>query len=116
MARMKLFAGQSAWVVQRLTALVMLVLLALALLVMLVRPPGFDHWRALVGSAHGAVLIAIGFGAIGLHGWIGARDVVLDYVHHPFWRLVLLALVAIVLSAVFLRVLLTLARAFGGGA
>jgi succinate dehydrogenase / fumarate reductase membrane anchor subunit len=113
---MKLFAGQSAWVVQRLTAIALLVLLAFALVALLVRPPGFEAWRALVGSAHGAVLVAIGFAAIGLHGWIGARDVVLDYIHHPFWRLAVLALAGILLTGVFIRVLLTLARAFGGGA
>jgi hypothetical protein len=38
------------------------------------RPPGFDRWRSFVGSPHGAVLIAVGLLAIGVHGWIGARQ------------------------------------------
>ena len=112
---MRLFAGQSAWVVQRLTALLLLLLLVLALLAMLVRPPGFEAWRALVASSHGAVLIAIGFVALGVHGWVGARDIVLDYVHRPSLRLALLLLVGTLLVGVQVRVLLTLARVFGGG-
>lgn len=112
---MRLFSGQSAWVVQRLTALVVLVLLIVALVTVLVRPPGFEGWRALMASAHGAVLIMIAFVAAGVHGWIGARDIVLDYVHHPALRLLVLALVASLLTGVFVRLLLTLARVFGGG-
>jgi succinate dehydrogenase / fumarate reductase, membrane anchor subunit len=112
---MRLFAGQSAWVLQRLTALMLLVLLIFALLAILLRPPGFEAWHALVASAHGAVLITIGFLALALHGWVGARDIVLDYVHQAALRLVVLALVAILLTGVFIRVLLTLAKVFGGG-
>ena len=111
---MRLFSGQAAWVVQRLTALLVL-LLIFALVTLLVRPSGFEAWRALVASAHGAVLIMIGFVAVGIHGWIGVRDIVLDYIHQPALRLVVLALVASLLTGVFIRVLLTLARVFAGG-
>jgi succinate dehydrogenase / fumarate reductase membrane anchor subunit len=113
---MRLFAGQSAWVVQRLTALLLLVLLVAAVVTLVVRPAGFEAWRALAGSAHGAVLIALGFGALALHGWVGARDIVLDYVHRPALRLAILAVVALLLAGVQVRVLLTLAFAFGTGA
>jgi succinate dehydrogenase / fumarate reductase membrane anchor subunit len=112
---MRLFAGQSAWVAQRLTALLALVLLVAAAVALLTRATGFESWRAPAGSAHGAVLIVIGFVALGVHGWIGARDVVLDYVHSPAWRLALLTVAAILLTGVLVRVLLTLAFAFGSG-
>lgn len=110
---MRLFAGQSAWVLQRMTALVLLILLVLALAVMLVRPPGFEAWRDLVASAHAAVLIEVGFLALGLHAWIGARDIVLDYIHRPPLRTTVLLLIAILLVGVQFRVLLTLASVFG---
>lgn len=110
---MRIFSGQSAWIVQRVSALVLLVLLILALVTIFVRPPGFDAWRTLVGSPHGAVLIALGFLAIGMHGWIGARDVVLDYIHLPWLRLGVLSLVAVLLVGVQIRVILTLAGVFG---
>jgi succinate dehydrogenase / fumarate reductase membrane anchor subunit len=57
------------------------------------------------------VLIVIGFVALGVHGWIGARDVVLDYVHAPGLRFALLALLATLLLGVLTRVVLTLAAA-----
>ena len=110
---MRIFSGQSAWIVQRLTALVLIVLLILAMATIFMRPPGFHAWRSLVGRAHGAVLIAVGFIAIGVHGWIGARDVVLDYIHRPWLRLGILSLVAVLLVGVQIRVILTLASVFG---
>lgn len=113
---MRLFAGQSAWMVQRLSALVLLVLLMLAVVALLVRPPGFEAWRALVGSAHGAVLIALGFIALALHAWVGARDIVLDYVHRPSLRLAVLSVVGVLLAGVLVRVMLTLASVFGSAA
>ena len=110
---MRLFAGQSAWVVQRLSALVLLVLLVLAIATLLLKPPGYEAWRALVGNAHAAVLIAIGFMAMAVHGWIGARDIVLDYIARPALRLAVLAIVGVLLTGVVTRVTLTLARTFG---
>lgn len=112
---MRLFAGQSAWVLQRLTALVLFLLLLAAVLVLIARPLGFDAWCALVASAHGAVLIGVGFIALGLHGWVGARDIVLDYVHQPWLRLGVLLLIASLLTGVELRVLFALGRVFGSG-
>ncbi|WP_200908059.1 hypothetical protein [Achromobacter sp. DMS1] len=50
--------------------------------------------------------------ALCLHGWVGARDVALDYIHRPWLRLAVLALAASALGLVFLRVLLALARVF----
>lgn len=113
---MRLFAGQSAWVLQRLSALVLLVLLALGTAALLMAAPGFAGWRALATSPHGAVLIVIGFVALCVHGWIGARDVVLDYVHAPRARLLLLALVGTLLIGVLTRVVLTLTSALATAA
>lgn len=122
---MRLFAGQSAWVAQRLSAVVLLLLLLVAALAAAFARPGgidgsvgsgFASWRALMGSAHGAVLTMIGFIAAGVHAWIGVRDIVLDYLHRPALRLAVLLVVALALTGVQLRVLLTLARAFSGGA
>ncbi|HSN34152.1 MAG TPA: succinate dehydrogenase, hydrophobic membrane anchor protein [Ideonella sp.] len=108
---MRLFAGQSAWVVQRLTALLLLLLLLLAVVNVLLRPPGFAAWRELATSTHGAVLIIVGYLALALHAWIGARDVVLDYVHHAGLRLAILGIVAVLLAGVLVRTVLTLAAA-----
>jgi succinate dehydrogenase / fumarate reductase, membrane anchor subunit len=44
-----------------------------------------------------------------LHGWIGVRDIVLDYVHSLPVRLSVLAIIAVILFAVVIRVALTMA-------
>lgn len=113
---MRLFAGQSAWIVQRLTALALIVLLLVAAGTALARPAGYESWRALLSSAHGAVLVVLGFLALGLHGWVGGRDVVLDYVHAPALRLALLFVIAFLLVGVQVRVFLAVARGFAGAA
>ncbi len=113
---MRLFAGQSAWVLQRLSALVLLVLLVIGTVALRSGAPGFAGWHGLATSRHGAVLIVVGFAALCLHGWIGARDVVLDYVHAPKARLLLLGLVGTLLAGVLVRVILTLASAIAAGA
>lgn len=113
---MRLFHGQRAWVLQRVTALVMLVLLTLGAATLLSGPPvGYESWRAMVTSTHGAVLIVVFFAAMCLHGWIGVRDIVLDYLHAPALRLPLLALIAVILAAIVVRVALTMAAHLSAG-
>lgn len=113
---MRLFLGQRAWVLQRLSALVLLLFVVLGGARLLLGPPlTYQHWRAIAASAHGAVLIVVFFAALCLHGWVGARDILLDYVHAPALRLALLAAVAVILIAVLARVVLTLAAQFAGG-
>lgn len=107
---MRVFSGQRAWLLQRFTAIAILVLLVLGAFTLVTADgTGYDRWRALASSSHGAVLIVVLFISMGVHGWIGVRDVVLDYVHAPALRLPLLALVAFVLVAVEIRVVMILA-------
>ena len=109
---MRLFLGQRAWLLQRVTALVLLFLLALGAATLLTGPPlGYERWHALATSTHGGVF----FAALGLHGWIGIRDIVLDYIHAPMLRLALLAVVGVMLFAIVIRVVLTMAAHFAGG-
>lgn len=106
---MRVFSGQRAWLLQRFTAIAILALLALGV-VRLVASEGsaYERWHALATGTHGAVLILAFFVSMGLHGWIGVRDVVLDYVHAPALRLPLLAVVAFLLVAVQIRVAMIL--------
>ena len=106
---MRVFSGQRAWLLQRFTALAVLLLLVLGA-VTLVGAGGsaWDRWHALATSTHGAVLILVFFVSIALHAWVGVRDVVLDYVHAPAVRLPLLAVVAFILVAVQIRVVMIL--------
>jgi succinate dehydrogenase / fumarate reductase membrane anchor subunit len=106
---MRVFSGQRAWLLQRFTAIAILVLLVLGIVRLLVTDgSAWERWHALATSTHGAVLILAFFVSMGLHGWIGVRDVVLDYVHAPAVRLPLLAVVAFLLVAVQIRVAMIL--------
>ncbi|MDP2867395.1 MAG: succinate dehydrogenase, hydrophobic membrane anchor protein [Polaromonas sp.] len=107
---MKVFLGQRAWLVQRASALTLLLLVALGAALLLLGPAlNHERWHALATSAHGAVIIVLFFAALSLHGWVGARDIVLDYVPSTAARLSVLSIVAAILFAVVIRVALTMA-------
>ena len=92
-------AGFRAWLWQRATAVYIGLFLVYLFGHLLLEPPA-DHlaWRRwLAGDP-----VWIGFwlfgGAVLLHAWIGARDVILDYVKPPALRLALLAAVMLFLA------------------
>ena len=107
---MRLFDGQRAWVVQRVSALLLLVLIVFGVLALpFASPLDFAGWRAFAGGVLGGPLIALLFGALCAHAWVGMRDIVLDYIQPRGLRLAVLSLIAIVLFGVLVRVLLSLA-------
>lgn len=107
---MRLFDGQRAWVVQRISALLLLVLIVFGVLALPFAPPlDFSGWRAFAGGVLGGPLIALLFGALCAHAWVGMRDIVLDYIQPRRLRLAVLSLIAVVLFGVLVRVLLSLA-------
>ena len=109
---MRLFDGQRAWVVQRISALLLLVLIVFGVLALPFAPPlDFAGWRAFAGGVLGGPLIALLFGALCAHAWVGMRDIVLDYIQPRGLRLAVLGLIAVVLFGVLVRVLLSLAMA-----
>lgn len=110
---MRLFSGQRAWLVQRVSALLILLLLLVGG-VLLLFGPALDHarWHALATGVHVAPLIVLLFAALSAHAWVGMRDIVLDYIQPRALRLAVLSAIAVVLFAVMVRVLLTLAAHF----
>ena len=109
---MRLYDGQRAWVVQRISALLLLVLIVFGVLALpFASPLDFAGWRAFAGGVLGGPLIALLFGALCAHAWVGMRDIVLDYIQPRGLRLAVLSLIAIVLVGVLVRVLLSLAMA-----
>jgi succinate dehydrogenase / fumarate reductase membrane anchor subunit len=96
---MSLLTGQRAFLVQRLTALVLLGYVAgAALRLTFGAPPTLAQWRAWAAQPFGAALVALLAAALLLHAWVGVRDVLLDYVHPLALRLALLAFVAVGLA------------------
>ena len=106
---MKVHSGQTPWLVQRLTALLLLVvLLVLGVAILLGGLTDYSSWKAFVASIHGATILLLIYLALGAHAWVGARDILLDYVKPIPLRLTLLIAVGILLTATAIRLLLIL--------
>ncbi|MEI8035269.1 MAG: succinate dehydrogenase, hydrophobic membrane anchor protein [Betaproteobacteria bacterium] len=90
--------GLRDWLVQRITAVVMSVFTVI-FLVKLFLMPQFDyaHWSALW---HGNVMrfaALLFFVSLGLHAWVGMRNIFMDYVKNTNLRVVLFAFVILAL-------------------
>jgi succinate dehydrogenase / fumarate reductase membrane anchor subunit len=83
-----LLSGQRAFVLQRLSALVLLAYLTAGTLRLAFGGrPSLEAWQGWVAQPLGASLVLLLAAAVLLHAWVGVRDVVLDYVHPPALRL-----------------------------
>jgi succinate dehydrogenase / fumarate reductase membrane anchor subunit len=101
----KALSGLRAWIVQRFTAVYMLLFCMFALFHFVFDPPhSYYDWRDWVTGPF--VLIATGlfFVALLLHVWIGLRDAVMDYVHPLPLRVAVLASLSFILAGLALRV------------
>jgi succinate dehydrogenase / fumarate reductase membrane anchor subunit len=103
-AAVGLLSGLRAWTLQRLTAIYLLGFIAM-LAWRLVAEPVDDHaaWVALWRGPWMASATLLAAASLGVHAWVGARDVVLDYVRPASARPVVLAVLALVLGLALLR-------------
>lgn len=90
--------GWRDWLLQRVTAVVMLVytLFLLAVLVSLPRID-YDHWRSLWDLSvmrYATIFFVL---SVLLHAWVGVRNIFMDYVKDTGLRLVLYVLVILAL-------------------
>lgn len=100
----RLLTGLRAWTLQRASALYLIGFLAVLAFRLIAEPvEDHAHWLRLWRNPWmgGAALLAVA--ALGLHAWVGARDVVLDYVRPATARPVVLAALALVLGVTLLR-------------
>jgi succinate dehydrogenase / fumarate reductase membrane anchor subunit len=92
--------GLRAWVLQRVSALYLLVFTLAAAFAMIVAPPSdYQQWHQWVANPAINIAIALFFLSVLVHSWVGVRDVIMDYVHHLAARFVLLLLLALALLA-----------------
>ena len=109
--------GLSAWLLQRLTAVYLaLYLLAMGLVLAVRGISGYADWRGLFAQSWTGVLTAMFVMAVVVHVWVGMRDVLIDYVHAVWLRLLLLSAFALVLTGSLLWVVRALALAALQGA
>lgn len=103
-------SGTRAWLLQRLTAVYMLVFLVFTLGRFALDPPAsHEAWRNWIGAGGMRVATVLFLVGLVLHAWVGLRDVAMDYVKTPAFRVVLLALVGTGLAALAVGMLLVLA-------
>ena len=102
----KAVSGLRAWMVQRFTAVYMLVFCVFALLHFVFNPPrSYYDWHTWITGSFIAIAVALFFFALLLHAWIGLRDVMMDYVQPLPLRIALLALLGFALVGLALWVM-----------
>ena len=94
------YTGLPAWVVQRASAVYMLLFIVFFLVHFAVDPPQhYAGWHTWITSAAMSIATAGFFAALLAHAWVGLRDVLMDYVHVVTARVALLGLVGVGLAA-----------------
>jgi len=81
--------GLRDWLLQRVTAVVMLVYLALLVAFLLGMPSGYDNWREFFAQTWVRVWSSVTILAVLMHAWVGVRDIWMDYVQPVCLRLTL---------------------------
>lgn len=105
------FSGLRAWLVQRFTAVFLLLFILFVLgRLSFDRPQTYDAWHAWFAGDGMRIALPVFFASLLLHAWVGLRDVTLDYVKRPAARTTLLALLALVFAALGAWVLLIMMR------
>ena len=90
--------GLSAWLLQRLTAVVMAAYTLVVAFVLLACPPAsHEEWKNLFASGYSRVATMLFMVALLYHAWVGVRDIIMDYVKPTGIRLALQAAAGTVL-------------------
>jgi len=96
----KAVSGLRAWLVQRVSAVYMLLFIVYVLVhFMIDRPQSYLAWRGWMTGSGARIAAAVFFAALMAHAWVGLRDVIIDYVHPIAARVGALALLGLGLTA-----------------
>jgi succinate dehydrogenase / fumarate reductase membrane anchor subunit len=102
----KALSGLRAWVVQRFTAVYMLLFCVFALSHFVFNPPhSYTEWHEWVSIPSVQAMTATFFAALLMHAWVGLRDVVMDYVNPLPLRMTVLAALLFVLVGLALKIM-----------
>ncbi len=86
--------GLRDWLIQRITAVVMVVYCLVLVAYLLSRPHlGYDVWTALFSNLAVRTFTLLFLMSLFYHAWIGVRDILMDYVKPASVRLVIHVLV-----------------------
>jgi succinate dehydrogenase / fumarate reductase membrane anchor subunit len=82
--------GLGDWLLQRLTAVVMVLFTVGFVICLVVHKPGtYAEWKALFSGTFVRVTTMLFFVALLYHAWVGMRDIIMDYVKPTSIRLLL---------------------------
>lgn len=87
--------GLRNWFLQRLSAVYIVLFLAVFVVVWGGEAASYSVWRQWVSHPLANVALMLFIGSLLIHAWIGIRDVILDYIHPVGVRYVLLVLIGI---------------------
>ena len=80
--------GLRDWILQRASAVLMLVaIIILAVAFFVQQPNTYEEWRGFVLTSWVRIVLLMTVLAAAWHGYIGARDVFMDYIKHDGLRL-----------------------------
>ena len=106
-------SGLRAWTIQRVSAIYIALFTFVVMIALVLKGIPADHaaWKELLSSPLVNLAVMTFFLALLMHAWVGARDVIIDYVHPLATRFTVLVLADIFLIVCCLwaaRVLLNL--------
>ncbi len=103
--------GLRAWLLQRISAIYMLLFLIFFLTHFLFEPPhSYQAWHGWMMNSGVSIATLTFFAALVLHVWVGVRDVLVDYIHPLALRVSALTLLGIGLVAMMAWVMRILLR------
>jgi succinate dehydrogenase / fumarate reductase membrane anchor subunit len=106
--------GLRDWLLQRLTAVYLAGFLIYLMVHFYTQPQvNYQEWQSWITHPAMTVASALFVLAVLLHGWVGMRDVVLDYIHSLHLRLLVLSLIALLFLGCGLWALQILMQAAG---
>ncbi len=104
--------GLRNWLLQRITAVYLACFIVyLGTYFLRGGPAGFADWHAWATRPGMLVASATFLFAVAVHGWVGMRDIVLDYIHSTFQRLLVMSLVGLMIVGTTLWGLLVMVLA-----
>jgi succinate dehydrogenase / fumarate reductase membrane anchor subunit len=87
--------GFRDWLIQRLTAVMMLVYVVTLLVFLWVMPSSYPAWQDFFTKTWVRLLTQITWLALVLHAWVGMRDLWMDYIKNTGIRLMMHTLTAV---------------------
>ncbi len=90
--------GLRPWLIQRVSAVYLAMFVVyIGVVVASVKDVSYQQWHEWLFHPFNIIACGLFVIALLLHAWIGMRDVVLDYVHNTFVRMIAFSLIMVVL-------------------